>query len=185
MKDTPFYINKESVDKLFPKEDIFVSGYEPPINLVMGQLQMEVENGIYKAIQKCGVDVDKVELEKALQYDREQYEMGYFNGYRAGASNGRLYEALTDIVWYDNHSDWLREACSELEKAKKEGTNYCIPDIEWHTEMHTIWMLLTGMFGDWGTSIRSGWIEDIDGCIEFIQGLIRDANDEDLEDGDY
>ena len=94
--------------------------------------------------------------------------------------NAKLYEALETIIWYDNHSEWLRELCGELEKTKKEGhCVYGIPDyIEWHTETHTIWMLLVGVFGDWGTSIRSGWIEDIDGCIEFIQGLIKVANDE-------
>lgn len=96
--------------------------------------------------------------------------------------NYDLFDALANIVWYDKHSDWLREVCVELEKAKKEGTNYCIYDMEWHTEIHTIWMLLIGMFGDWGSSIRSGWIEDIDGCIDFIRKLIRVANDEDLDE---
>lgn len=51
--------------------------YEPPIELVMTQMQTEVENEIFRAIQKVGVNVDKEELEKALRYDREQYNKGY------------------------------------------------------------------------------------------------------------
>lgn len=107
----------------------------------------------------------------------EQYEKGYYNGYKAALSNANLYDALQSIIWYDGHSEWLRELCGELEKAKEEGEFYSMDFAEWHTEKHTIWMLLVGAFGDWGTSIRSGWIEDIDGCIAFIQGIIEESED--------
>ena len=86
-----------------------------------------------------------------------------------------LFNALESIVWYDGHYVWLKELRDDLEKHRTEYS-YMIPDdIEWHTEKHTIWMLLVGIFGDWGTSIRSGWIEDIDGCIEFIDALCKDS----------
>ena len=84
-KQTGFHISKESVDKLFPKQDIDILGYESPIEVVMGQIRTEQENNIYKAIQDYGVSVDKDELIKALQYDRDQYEKGYINGYNAKA----------------------------------------------------------------------------------------------------
>lgn len=51
--------------------------YESPINIIQGEMQMQLEGEVYKAIQKVGVDVDKEELLKALQYDREQYKKGY------------------------------------------------------------------------------------------------------------
>lgn len=38
------------------------------------------EEYIYGAIAKMGVTVDKDELLKALQYDRDQYEKGYADG---------------------------------------------------------------------------------------------------------
>ena len=85
-KQIEYKISKEFVDKLFPKEDIDILWYESPIKVIMGQMRMEQENNIYKAIQDYGVDVDKEELIKALQYDRNQYEKGYVNGYNAGAS---------------------------------------------------------------------------------------------------
>ena len=55
--------------------------YESPINFIFGDIQTQIvkqqENEVYMAVQKCGVDVDKEELMRALQYDREQYEQGY------------------------------------------------------------------------------------------------------------
>lgn len=81
MKYEGFKISKESVDKVFPKKDIDIFGYESPITIAIGQMRMEQDNNIYRAIQEYGVDVDKDELIKALRYDREQYEKGYVNGY--------------------------------------------------------------------------------------------------------
>jgi hypothetical protein len=55
--------------------------YESPINFIFSDIQTQIvkqqENEAYMAVQKCGVDVDKEELMRALQYDREQYEQGY------------------------------------------------------------------------------------------------------------
>lgn len=92
-----------------------------------------------------------------------------------------LYEALKDIVWYDSHAEWLIKLRDDIEKAKKEGAQvYGNPfEVEeWHSEKHTIWMLLVGMFGDWGTSIRGGWIDNFDGCIDFINAVVADEEGE-------
>lgn len=64
--------------------------YESPINIIQGEMQMQLEGEVYKAIQKVGVDVDKEELLKALQYDREQYKKGY---------NDAI-EEFINWVWY-------------------------------------------------------------------------------------
>lgn len=84
-----------------------------------------------------------------------------------------LCDALESIIWYNGHYEWLRKLRDELVQYREES--YCpMPDyIRPDTEIHTIWMLLVGVFGDWGTSIRSGWIEDIDGCIEFINAVCK------------
>ena len=91
-KQTGFMISKESVEKVFPKNDVDILGYESPVKVIMGQMRMEQENNIFKAIQDYGVDVDKDELIKALQYDRDQYEKGYINGY-----NRKAYEVAREI----------------------------------------------------------------------------------------
>jgi hypothetical protein len=60
--------------------------YECPIDFAFGDIQMQIvkqqENELYMVIQKCGVDVDKEELMRALKYDREQYEKGYEDAVR-------------------------------------------------------------------------------------------------------
>ena len=79
--------------------------------------------------------------------------------------------ALSCIIMYDCHEEWLEKLADELEK-----TDFykCPFDAEeWHTEEHVIWMILVGMFGDWGTSIRGGWIDNTKEASEYIRHLIK------------
>ena len=55
--------------------------YESPIKLITDRIRFEQEDAIFTAVQRCGVEVDKDELIKALQYDRDQYQKGYNDGY--------------------------------------------------------------------------------------------------------
>lgn len=47
-------------------------------------IRKENENYIYECVNRVGVDVNKEELIKALQYDRNQYEKGYSDGKAEG-----------------------------------------------------------------------------------------------------
>lgn len=64
-----------------------MSMYESPIEVIYGQIQTQIaedlDNHIYKAVREVGVNVDKEELIKALQYDRDQYKKGFLDGYMA------------------------------------------------------------------------------------------------------
>ena len=51
--------------------------YKPPIELLCQEMETRIENEIFNAIQNVGVFVDKEELIRALQYDRNQYDKGY------------------------------------------------------------------------------------------------------------
>lgn len=51
--------------------------YQSPIEVIQTQMRNQIEGEIYKAVMNVGVNVDKEELLKALQYDREQYQKGY------------------------------------------------------------------------------------------------------------
>ena len=53
------------------------TSYQNPIEVYQTKMQSQIEGEIYKAVMKVGVDVDKDELLKALQYDRNQYQKGY------------------------------------------------------------------------------------------------------------
>lgn len=59
--------------------------YESPINLIVSDITTkvndEMEHQVFTAIQHLGIDVNKEELVKALNYDRDQYRKGYEDGY--------------------------------------------------------------------------------------------------------
>lgn len=63
------------------------SGYEPPIlgaiNQMVNNIQEQRDNAIMVQIrEQIGVNVDKNELIRALNYDRNQFNEGYRKGYR-------------------------------------------------------------------------------------------------------
>lgn len=52
--------------------------YQSPIELILKHIAEEQEKGLYHHIvYRYGINVDKEELIKALQYDRDQYDKGY------------------------------------------------------------------------------------------------------------
>lgn len=61
--------------------------WESPVNIfeihepIIEEINKQTEETVFKAIHKVGVDVNKEELIKAMQYDRNQYEKGYKDGY--------------------------------------------------------------------------------------------------------
>ncbi len=59
-------------------------------------IHKELENRVYSAILQAGVNVDKEELIKALQYDRDQYLAGYADGRQV--SFGEFAERLLKII---------------------------------------------------------------------------------------
>ena len=79
-----------------------ITGYESPINIFQ-QLQTavteNVDKQVYTAIQQVGVVVNKDELIKAINYDRNQYEEGYKNGYMKAKED--LKTALADVSLTD------------------------------------------------------------------------------------
>jgi hypothetical protein len=54
--------------------------YKSPIEMALETFRFEQENNILKAVQNVGINVNKDELIKALQYDRDQYNKGYKDG---------------------------------------------------------------------------------------------------------
>ncbi len=61
-----------------------MSMYKSPIEVCVTDMQNRfeerIEGDIIKTIQNYGISVDKDELIKALDYDRQQYEAGYRDG---------------------------------------------------------------------------------------------------------
>lgn len=84
--------------------------WESPINQILGELQMHLEGETLKAVQNVGIDVNKEELIKALQYDRNQYEKGHKDGYEFGID--RCIRIIEETTWKD--TDMLVESIREL-----------------------------------------------------------------------
>lgn len=70
--------------------------YKAPIDIV-AHTNNFLDDSIYKAIVEVGVNVDKEELVKALQYDRQQYDEGYKDGVREFAERLKTYFVYEDI----------------------------------------------------------------------------------------
>ena len=54
--------------------------YKSPINVYWSEIETNFDDAVFRAVQHCGIDVNKDELIKALAYDREQYDRGYHDG---------------------------------------------------------------------------------------------------------
>ena len=80
--------------------------YESPINIISQDIGMQIvkqlEHTVVEAIRKCDVVVDKDELIKALNYDRNQYSKGYKDG-----ANDVLDKIKDEI---DRQQKWLLHA---------------------------------------------------------------------------
>lgn len=97
--------------------------YESPVKIVLDQLKTEQENHIFNFIQGIGVSVDKEELLKALQYDRDQYQKGYAEGYLYGVRKliERLkQECLMDSGWEVLQSGTIDNLLREMEENQGE-----------------------------------------------------------------
>ena len=58
--------------------------YDSPIELFISEIQEKFENGIFEALQRFDIDVNREELLRALKYDRDQYHKGFSDGRMSG-----------------------------------------------------------------------------------------------------
>ena len=72
-------------------------GYKSPIEVIQTEMESRFEENIFQAVQRFGINVNKEELIKALDYDRHQYERGLEDGKRLGRSRGH---------WNIEHDDY-------------------------------------------------------------------------------
>lgn len=68
-----------------------IIGYKSPIEVFVAEMQTKFDDEILKAVQNVGINVEKEELLKALRYDRDQYNIGFSNGYE---------KAINDVAHY-------------------------------------------------------------------------------------
>lgn len=93
--------------------------YESPIEVIQKNIEMQIENGIYKAVQNVGINVDKEELIKALNYDRRQYQKGYADGFRDAHAPNVI--RCKDCIY----SNGTLKYCSIDHWVNEDGTSFC------------------------------------------------------------
>ena len=86
--------------------------WEPPITIVQeiaSQIARDTDDYIMSEIYKTGVTVNKEELIKAINYDRDQYNKGYRDGFRNAVKTEC---ALVDLL--EEHIAKLNEILKKL-----------------------------------------------------------------------
>lgn len=85
--------------------------YKSPIDMMskaVYEIQTQQEEHILRGVLNVGINVDKEELIKALQYDRGQYDKGYADGVREFAESLKMQVAI-DLCEAINCSDYLQD----------------------------------------------------------------------------
>ncbi len=112
-------------------QEVAELSYQSPVNILYQRFQAKVEGDIYQAIQSYGVHVDKDELIKALQYDRNQYQKGFIDGCKNNVDTIKaevareILEEIAKIAdeWskYCHEIHYLEDDIAELKKKYTEG----------------------------------------------------------------
>lgn len=100
------------------KDAVLYSAWNSPIKIIENEIydqwNMQMEDGILKAVYNVGIHVDREELLKALAYDRNQYNMGYMDGVKEVCDRiaNRLMEEAFDMSLEnpDCKAVWLEKA---------------------------------------------------------------------------
>lgn len=96
-------MNKEEAIKKMIND----SAYQSPIEMIYHDMQMHFEDEVCKAVQQVDIHVDKEELIKALQYDREQFAKGYANA--RAVSMQKQHEEREHMI------TWLAKFCRHID----------------------------------------------------------------------
>ena len=99
-------------------------GYQSPISQIYKDVEYkfkeDMENKVMEAVHHFGISVDKEELIKALQYDRNQYDKGYSDG---RASIVGEFESLkaevcepNEMEYFENSNVWQKWFCNLIDK---------------------------------------------------------------------
>lgn len=80
--------------------------YKSPIETISQGFRVQMEDNIMEAIHSYGINVDRDELVKALQYDRKQYEEGFIAGSKldTNAIKSKFAEDLLSEIKKEAHN---------------------------------------------------------------------------------
>ena len=97
--------------------------YKSPIEKICNEIQTQMvqedEKMVMKAIREVGVNVDKEELIKTLQYDRNQYTKGYEDGKNDVLD--KIRDEIEDIRYGQPFRKFVVDECLEIIDKYREG----------------------------------------------------------------
>ncbi len=113
VKFAPF----KSLPKINTDKELMMGMYESPIELITDKVLTQIRKGqedyVYEVVQNMGVNVNKEELLKALEYDRQQYCKGFEDGIREFVKNIVEKYCCDGSVTISNLVDHAKELCEE------------------------------------------------------------------------
>ena len=122
--DNNIHINPESLGKFKALSNVpSPEGYESPITGYISQISHQIieqrDNAVVAQInEQIGVNVDKNELIRALNYDRNQFNEGYRKGYRDATERRNDTSALERVIeiMQNERKCVLRQDTSECDR---------------------------------------------------------------------
>ena len=93
--ELPQYKYKPSMEEMI--REMSDMTYKSPVETIRQQVQAKFEGDVMELIHSYGINVDKDELIKALQYDRDQYRKGFADG-RKGMMDKIKAEVAREII---------------------------------------------------------------------------------------
>lgn len=91
----------------------------------------------------------------------------------------KLREALDSVVWYNGYWGIVKGWIDDLEKLSDSEIKYrprVNPSIV-SDGLEVLWMICVLLFGNYGTSPRSGWVENTEQCREFLIWLTKNTKE--------
>lgn len=86
----------------------------------------------------------------------------------------KMFFAICDML--EGYEEYIDEICNHLKAKKTDNGNVLCDWDKWYKgedrdEYELIWCMVVSLFGDSGVTVRSGWVNDVDGAIEFLQSI--------------
>ena len=100
----------------------------------------------------------------------------------------KLIDALDSVTWYNCYAEKVLGLIKYGDAILNDGKSVIIcpfDDIKNNMGLTVIWMILVDVFGDYGTSPRTGWIEKEkwNECKNFIFKITETYREEEANNG--
>ena len=92
--------------------------------------------------------------------------------------------ALDSVTWYNGLAEYVakwKTDCPRVNGAIVRDETYCCGEVDSpvYDQLQVIWMICVELFGNCGTSPRTGWIEDEEGFCKFIDDITNTQQEHD------